>query len=63
MPCVRSFVRYPQTPDITTSDRELSACALLRPIRKQRARPPQLLRLVSLNLATRDARAVIKNSA
>jgi hypothetical protein len=51
-------------PDTTTSDREPSACRL--PCARSAnngARPPQLLRLASLDLATRDARAVTKDSA
>jgi hypothetical protein len=56
----RSLVRNPQHRTLPRPTQSRLLVAFLRPICKQRARPPQLLRLGSLDLATRDARAVTK---
>jgi hypothetical protein len=57
---VRSLVRYPQHRTLPRPTETRPLVAFLRPICKQRARPRQFLRLASLDLATRDARAVTK---
>jgi hypothetical protein len=60
---VRSLVRYPQRRTLPRPIETRLLVAFLRPICKQRAQPPRLLRLASLDLATRDARTVTKDSA
>jgi hypothetical protein len=60
---VRSLVRYPQHRTLPRPTETHLLVAFLRPICKQQVRPPQLLPLASLDLATRHGRAVTKGSA
>src|ERR1700730_9827905 len=62
-PCPISRPPIHNTGHYHVRPRGVCLVAFLHPICERRARPPQLLRLASLDLATRDARAITKDSA